>query len=45
MSTCGFPFWTEPNEVSEVSVASCHQTKTELLQRAQDGRKRRKEGQ
>lgn len=42
-----FSFWAELDEVfkKEVSVVSCHQTKTELPQRAQDGRKRREEGQ
>lgn len=41
-----FSFWREPGSFwKEASVVSCHQTKTELLQRNQDGRKRREEGQ
>lgn len=40
-------FWAEPDEVFKrvVSVVLCHQTKTELPQRVQDGRKRREKGQ
>lgn len=37
-------FWAESCEVFKVSVVLCHQTKTELRQRAQDGRKRKVEG-
>lgn len=37
-------FWAKSCEVFKVSVVLCHQTKTELRQRAQDGRKRKVEG-